>query len=115
MLLYAMPDMRMGFDRARTITPFEHLVADDADGGAASRWSHHLEWARFANNIEDEAEIKRVAEENQRISYSIHFHVWDASAWLDFLARAREHLERTFETRYFEFTGSETISVLRRS
>src|SRR6266513_2968136 len=36
MLLYAMPDMRMGFDRARTMTPFEHLVADDADGGASS-------------------------------------------------------------------------------
>jgi SAM-dependent methyltransferase len=114
-LFYAMPDMRMGFDRARTMTPFEHLVADDADGGAASRWSHHLEWARFANNIEDEGEIKRVAEENQRNSYSIHFHVWDANAWLDFLARAREYLERAFETRYFEFTGSETISVLRRS
>lgn len=115
MLLYAMPDMRMGFDRARPMTPFEHLAADDQDGGVASRWAHHLEWARFANNIEDEAEMKRVAEENQRFSYSIHFHVWDASAWLDFLGRAREYLDRTFETRYFEFTGSETISVLRRS
>ena len=114
MLFYAVPDMRMGFDRARPMTPFEHLVADDADGGAASRRAHYLEWARFVNNIEDEAEMTRAAE-NQRFSYSIHFHVWDANAWLDFLGHARDYLERSFETRYFEFTGTETISVLRRS
>ena len=28
MLFYAMPDMRMGFDRERSLTPFEHVVAD---------------------------------------------------------------------------------------
>ncbi len=115
MLFYAMPDMRMGFDRERPMTPFEHVVADDADGGAASRRAHHLEFARFANGIADEAEVARVAEENLRHGYSIHFHVWDASAWLEFLCRAREFLGRQFETRHFEFTGTEIISVLRRA
>ena len=115
MLFYAMPDMRMGFDHARPRTSFEHLVLDDADGGAGSRRSHHLEWARFANNIDDEGEVIRVAQENMRLAYSIHFHVWDASAWLEFLGRAREYLDRGFETRYFEFTGSEIICVLRRA
>jgi SAM-dependent methyltransferase len=115
MLFYAMPDMRLGFDRGRSVTPFEHVVADDTDGGTASRWGHHLEWARFANAITDDGEVQRVAEENLRYAYSIHFHVWDASAWLEFLGRARGFLEHQFETRYFEFTGTEIISVLRRA
>ena len=115
MLFYAMPDMRMGFDRERPLTPWEHVVADDADGGAASRRAHHLEFARFANGIADEAEVERVAGENLLYGYSIHFHVWDASAWLEFLCRSREFLEREFETRHFEFTGTEIITVLRRA
>jgi len=115
MLFYAMPDMRMGFDRERSLTPFEHVVADDADGGTASRRVHHLEFARFANGIAEDAEVERVAEENLRHGYSIHFHVWDASAWLEFLCRSREFLGRQFETRHFEFTGTEIISVLRRA
>ncbi len=114
-LFYAMPDMRIGFDRARPITPFEHVVADDRDGGESSRRAHHLEWARFANGITDDAEVARIAEENLRYGYSIHFHVWDASAWLEFLCHSREYLERQFETRHFEFTGTEIISVLRRA
>ena len=114
-LFYAMPDMRLGFDKARPVTPFEHVVDDDRDGGEGSRRAHHLEWARHANGISDEAEIARIADENARYGYSIHFHVWDASAWLEFLWRSREHLERQFETRHFEFTGTEIISVLRRA
>jgi SAM-dependent methyltransferase len=114
-LFYAMPDMRMGFDRDRPITMFEHLVVDEIDGGAGSRWAHHLEWARFVNRIEDEEAARRSAEENLRFGYSIHYHVWDADAWLAFLARVREHLGRPFETRHFEFTGTEILSVLRRA
>ena len=37
------------------------------------------------------------------------------SAWLAFIVSARKRLDGAFECRYFEFTGDETLCVLRRS
>jgi len=42
-LFYAMPDMRSSFNADRPLTPFAHLVSDEADGGKASRLGHYLE------------------------------------------------------------------------
>src|SRR4029450_390787 len=53
-LFYALPDRRVGFDNGRPITPFDHLVADDRDGGAASRFGHYVEWAKCVRGITDE-------------------------------------------------------------
>jgi SAM-dependent methyltransferase len=36
-LFYAIPDKRQCFDHSRPLTSFEHLLQDDADGGAQSR------------------------------------------------------------------------------
>lgn len=112
---YAMPDMRCCFDAARPLTPFAHLVADEADGGKASRHGHFLEWAKLVNRIDDDAAAAENARLNIKNGYSIHFHVWDTNSWLDFLCRAREHLGNPFEIRHFELAGPEMISVLRRS
>jgi hypothetical protein len=113
-LLYAMPDRRITFDRRRPITPFEHLVADDRDGGEASRFGHYVEWATLVNDVAEPEAAREHARKNIANRYSIHFHVWDAAAWLDFLARARTYLHDVFEVRYFEFTGTEILCVLRR-
>jgi len=114
-LYYAIPDMRCSFDSARPLTPFAHLVADDADGGKESRHGHFLEWARLVNKIDDDAAAAENARRNIEQRYSIHFHVWDGNSWLEFLVRAREHLDRAFEIRHFELAGPEMVSVLRRS
>jgi SAM-dependent methyltransferase len=63
-LFYAMPDMRIGFDQARQITPFEHVVADDRDGGESLRRAHHLNGHASGEGITDDAEVARIAEEN---------------------------------------------------
>ncbi len=114
-LFYAMPDMRCCFDSVRPLTRFEHLVADDADGGGASRHAHYLEWAKLVNGIADDA----AAEENARLNiargYSIHYHVWDCNSWIDFLSKAREYLGSLYEIRHVELSGPEIISVLRRA
>jgi SAM-dependent methyltransferase len=114
-LYYAMPDMRCGFDIARPLTTFEHLVADDADGGRSSRHGHFVEWAKFVNKIEDDVAADGNARINMENGYSIHYHVWDGNSWLEFLCRARAHLGDLFEIRHFELSGPEMISVLRRS
>ncbi len=114
-LFYALPERRLGFDAPRPVTTFEHLVADDCDGGVGSRHGHYLEWARLVNGLADPAAAEENARVNMERRYSIHFHVWDASAWLDFLARARDYLRGAFEVRHFEFTGNEIVCVLRKS
>jgi len=113
-LYYAIPNKRHCFDAPRPLTDFEHLVADDADGGVASRWGHYLEWATYVNAIADPAAAERNAQENLRNAYSIHFHVWDASTFQDFLDSARAYLQSAFATRHFQTSGSEIIAILQR-
>jgi SAM-dependent methyltransferase len=114
-IYYAMPDMRCCFDIARPLTTFDHLVADDADGGKASRHAHFVEWAKLVNKIDDAEAAEDNAQLNMKNGYSIHYHVWDGNSWLDFLVRAREYLGNDFEIRHFELSGPEIISVLRRA
>lgn len=113
-LFYAIPDKRRTFDKPRRLTDFAHLVADDADGGAASRWSHYLEWATLVNAIGDPAAAEYNAHENLRNGYSIHFHVWDARTFRRFLESAREYLGRTFSVQHLQTNGTEIIAILRR-
>ena len=67
------------------------------------------------NSIDDDAAAAENARLNIEAGFSIHFHVWDANSWLEFLCRAREHLGNPFEVSHFELAGPEMISVLRRS
>ncbi len=113
-LFYALPDKRVTFDAQRPITPFEHLVADDADGGARSRFGHYLEWSKLVNGVDDDKEAEAQARENVARRYSIHYHVWDSNAWFEFLVRAREYLGRAFDIRFCQFTGTEVVCVLRK-
>jgi SAM-dependent methyltransferase len=110
----AVPDKRQSFDAGRPITPFDHLVADDCDDGAASREAHYLEWARKVVGLTGAAAVDN-ARANQAAAYSIHFHVWDSPAFLDFLSAARSYLRGSFELVHFELNDTEVISVLRRA
>lgn len=114
-LLYAVPEMRCCFDSVRPLTAFEHLVADDADGGAASRQGHLLEWVTLVGGASGEAAVEAKLRDIERRGVSIHFHVWDSNTWLECLCRGRRHLHDAFEIRHFELAGPEIISVLRRS
>src|SRR4029434_6151925 len=68
-LFYAMPNMRCGFDVARPLTTFAHLVADEADGGKASRHGHFLEWAKLVNKFDNDA----AAEENAQACIAVGY------------------------------------------
>jgi SAM-dependent methyltransferase len=113
-LFYAIPDKRQCFDRSRPLTPFKHLVADDTDGGTASRWSHYLEWAVHVNGLSDPAEAEENARANMQNAYSIHFHVWDPAAFREFLNDARGYLAQPFTIEHFQENGTEAITILRR-
>jgi hypothetical protein len=113
-LFYAIPDKRQCFDHMRPLTSFSHLVADEVDGGAQSRWSHYLEWAVHVNGLADTAGAESNARENMRNAYSIHFHVWDPGAFREMLHAAQIHLRGAFAIEHFEENGTEVITVLRK-
>jgi SAM-dependent methyltransferase len=112
----AVPDKQHTFDRARPSTTFEHLQSDHADGGAASRWSHYLEFAQLAatSTVLPQAQAEALAHKQMDEHYSIHFHVWTKSEFQAFLESAREtHLSQL--TLIESITnGDEGIFILRR-
>jgi SAM-dependent methyltransferase len=112
-LFYAIPDKRQCFDRPRPLTTFAHLVADDADGGAQSRWGHYLEWAVHVNGMSNSI-AEQNARENMHNAYSIHFHVWDPNAFRELLRSASEYLRVPFAVEHFAENGSEAIAILRK-
>ena len=114
-LFYAVPEMRCSFDSVRPLTAFEHLVADDADGGAGSRHAHLVEWVTLVAGASGDAAIEARMRDIERRGVTIHFHVWDSNTWLECLCRARHHLHDAFEIRHFELVGPEIVAVLRRS
>jgi hypothetical protein len=66
-------------------------------------WSH-----RGASDAQTKAEA-------MRIQYSIHFHVWDPNAWLEFLSLANHYLDGSFDVLLFEQNDTEVICVLLRN
>jgi SAM-dependent methyltransferase len=113
-LYYAIPDKRQCFDLPRPLTSFEHLLQDDVDNGAQSRWSHYLEWAIHVNGLNEPAAAEENARANMHNAYSIHFHVWDPDAFHRFLRSAQGYLQVSFAIEHFRENGTEAIAILRK-
>lgn len=113
-LYFAVPNKHDCFDRDRPTTPFEHLVADDREGPERSRFDHYREWVSAVEKRDDPAEIEAHARWLMSKNYSIHFHVWDARSFSDFLNRARSYLNDAFDIEHFSINGSEIVAVLKK-
>jgi hypothetical protein len=107
-------EMRCCFDSVRPLTTLDHLVADDADGGAGTRHSHLVEWVTLVGNATSESEVNEKLRDIARRGVTIHFHVWDSNSLLDHLCRARHYLADAYEIRHFELAGPEIVTVMRR-
>lgn len=114
-LFYAIPDKRQCFDKDRPLTDFQHLLADDKDGGVHSRWEHFMEWAIYVNAITDSRAAAENARANMLNRYSIHFHVWTPDTYRQFLDSACDYFRRSFSVEHYAMNGTEIISVLRRT
>jgi predicted SAM-dependent methyltransferase len=113
-LYYAIPDRRYGFDTERKLTSFWHLLLDDKVGPKLSRKRHFKEWVRYINKITDPVRARAQLAELMRVNYSIHFHVWEAPTFLNFLVRAESYLRHRFQIELFQQNHCEVIAVLRR-
>lgn len=79
-VLLVVPDKRFTFDRNRPITRLPHHLRDALEGPSVSRSQHYLEWVHFIEESTGEEAVQRAAQ-LESTSYSIHFHVWDFTAF----------------------------------
>jgi SAM-dependent methyltransferase len=113
-LYLAAPDRRRtAFDRDREETSLEHFVRDHEQGPEGSRTAHYEEWARFAIKVPaDEASAHAAALEEQ--DYSIHFHTFTLTSFLELLLHCRETYGLPFEVVATETNNHEFIVIARR-
>ncbi len=110
---YAAPDKRFTFDKERALTPFWHLELDDALGAEGSRELHYREVAAVTEHLRGEEAAARVRK-LMAMRYSIHFHVWDARSFREFIAQANDYLGGVFTVLEYKRNGMEMIAVLRK-
>jgi SAM-dependent methyltransferase len=113
-LYMAVPDCRYTFDRDRSITTLAHVERDYVEGAACSRRGHYEEWVRCVHEVSVE-EVSSSADELERRMYSIHFHVWTPSAFLDLLTHCRVQLGAPLEVEAMERNDHEFIVVMSRA
>ncbi len=108
----AVPDKRFTFDRNRPLTTVDHLLSDHRQGPAISRRQHLEEWARVVGGETDGERVERHVEHLERTGYSIHFHVWTAASWLEFIVVVGGLLG--LEVEAFLSAQKECITILRK-
>jgi predicted SAM-dependent methyltransferase len=109
----AVPDRRFTFDHDRQVTPVSHLRRDHEEGPDWSRRQHYEEWALFHDHVAA-TEVSLRADDLQRRRYSIHYHVWTPSAFLDFLIDCRQSLELPLELEAVERNDHEFVVIMSR-
>jgi len=111
------PDKRYTFDRQRVNTPWIHLVADHQFGPEGTRRQHFEEWVRYVGHHTDPAAVEAQVSALMEQGYSIHYHVWDADSFSDFLVRYRETRNPGFVLKEYEFNPEHTemIFVLEKT
>lgn len=114
-LIYALPNKDMTFDKERPITSFQHLVMDDQHGPEISDWFHYLEFARYCDGLTDPWAIEAKARLLRDTDDRIHFHVWDARAIREMFTSASDYLGSGFRLVESFNAGLEVVTVLQKN
>jgi len=115
----AVPDKRRIFDSERPLTLLEHLIEDDSRLPAEQDqrdYMHFLEYAKLVDR-QTGAEIESHARRLSAAQYSIHFHTFVASSFLELLRYAQTHLALPFEILAYADTlpgSDEFLTVLTK-
>ncbi|MFA6451554.1 MAG: methyltransferase domain-containing protein [bacterium] len=112
-LFLTAPDKRYIFDSGRRVTPFEHIVRDYEEGPECSDREHYEEWGRLVLKTA-EGEVESKASDMIHARESIHFHVWTAKDYLEFILGAKALCGLSIELEHFSINGYEAVAVLRK-
>jgi len=116
-LYLAVPDKRHTFDRDRPVTTLDHLIRDHSEGAARSRSEHYREWADKVDRVLNDIPKDRVTERARQLEedrYSIHFHVWTPTEFVELLLYCRRELMPELSLLALEPNSHEFIAVLRK-
>ncbi len=115
-LFMATPDKRFTFDKCREVTPLPHFWRDYEGRPEWTRARHFEEFVRGGNayHKEDHTEEQMRADMERLMAqdYSIHYHVWTAESWLEFVASLRRLLD--FDIEVILQNGLEIDTVFRK-
>jgi SAM-dependent methyltransferase len=108
----AIPNKEITFDKGRAVTTLEHIIKDFTDGPEQSRLEHFRDFTRATQEYKNEAEYEAKVQELLDMDYSIHFHVWDEKAMLEFFLYAKEKFG--FSIEFFMKINDEFLCVLKK-
>jgi len=115
-LFMATPDKRFTFDKCRGVTPLSHFWHDYEGHPEWTKAQHFDDYVRGMNLFHQqgltEEQIRKSTDNLLAQDYSIHYHVWTADSWLEFVASLRRRLD--FEVEVFLQNGLETDTVFRK-
>jgi SAM-dependent methyltransferase len=113
-LYLAVPDKEKTFDKDRLPTSIQHLREDHLHGPARSRSAHFVEFVQFVNK-ESGGDVYARAAALDATSYSIHFHVWTKTGFLEFLGHVCREYQLPFDVLLCVANDNELICVLRKT
>lgn len=102
-LLYlAIPDSRATFDSERPLTSVEHLIDEYRFGAERNRADHYREYVDKVHfvaipELRATTSLDDMVAAFMSMNYSIHFHVWQSEAFLEFLYAAKAEASLDFE------------------
>ena len=115
-LFLATPDKRYTFDGCREITPLVHLWHDFECRPDWTKEQHFQDFVRGMNayHKQDLSEEQIAASVRDLLArdYSIHYHVWTAESWMEFVLSL--HRVLSFDVEVFLQNGLEADVVLRK-
>lgn len=113
-LYLAVPDKRHTFDLRRPVTPYMTLKSAYLSGQRTGRDELFYEWCHLVYNLPpDQASLR--AQHLMEEDYSIHYNVWAASDFLNFLMSMRHDFQSPFELAAVVSSENETIVLLERT
>jgi SAM-dependent methyltransferase len=109
----SVPDKRFTFDARRPTTGLQHLLDDHTLGSGRSRDAHFAEWSHYVEGAQA-GEVETVANELKERNYSIHYHVWTQTEFLELLVTLQRDFLSPFDIELFAANDIECLVVLRK-
>lgn len=110
-ILMAIPHRLRTFDLGRSPSDANHFLSDHRDGGASTKVAHYREWVTKVEHLSG-PEIDVRVDLLMNADYSIHFHVWTPTEFLQFAELCSRVLSRNFHLLACLDNDGEFIVVL---